>query len=38
MRLADIATGSSTPKMVSRVNAWKKANPEEGKYELTLTF
>ncbi|KAG4098700.1 phosphomevalonate kinase [Neocallimastix lanati (nom. inval.)] len=29
MRLADIATGSSTPKMVSRVNAWKKANPEE---------
>jgi len=29
MRLADIATGSSTPKMVSKVNAWKKANPEE---------
>jgi len=29
MRLADIATGSSTPKMVSKVNAWRKANPEE---------
>lgn len=29
MRLADISAGSSTPKMVSQVNAWKKQNVEE---------
>jgi len=29
MRLADISAGTSTPKMVSKVNEWKSANPEE---------
>jgi len=29
MRLADISAGTSTPKMVSKVNEWRNANPEE---------
>jgi len=30
MRLADISAGTSTPKMVSKVNEWRNSNPEEG--------
>ena len=31
--LADIDAGSHTPTLVSKVLAWKKSDPEQGKHE-----
>jgi len=36
--LADIAMGSNTPKMVSKLMEWKNSFPEIGKYQLLDSF
>jgi phosphomevalonate kinase len=34
--MADVAAGSHTPSMVSKVLAWRKQNPTQGKLLYTI--